>query len=119
MSKPSPFDYYSNSMLYISENMPFPNQRDNNYILAVANEIEQLVYASHGHAAVLFTSYKVMDMVWEHLDERALPFPMFRMDKGGMREIEKFKRSGNVILFAAGAMHQQSLEFYLCDDGLR
>ena len=34
----------------------------------------------------------------------AMPFPMFRMDKGGIREIEKFKRSGNGILFAAGAM---------------
>lgn len=103
-STPSPFDHKKNSLLYISENMPFPDQRDPNYILAAANEIEQLVYASHGHAAVLFTSYRVMDMVWAHLAERSLPFPLFRMDKGGVREIERFKQSGNGILFAAGAM---------------
>ena len=103
-SKPSPFNYKENALIYISENMPFPNQRDSNYILAAANEIEQLVYASHGHAAVLFTSYKVMDMVWEHLEERNMPFPLFRLDKGGVREIEQFKKSGNGVLFAAGAL---------------
>ena len=103
-SKPSPFDYRKNALFYISENVPFPNQNDNDYILSVANEIEQLVYASHGHAAVLFTSYKAMDMVWEHLEDIGLPFPLFRLDKGGIREIERFKNSGNGILFAAGSM---------------
>jgi ATP-dependent DNA helicase DinG len=103
-SKPSPFDYREHAMIYISDTMPFPDQRNSGYILAVANEIEQLARASHGHAAVLFTSYRAMDMVWEHLRERDLPFPTFRLDKGGVREIERFKGSGNGILFAAGAL---------------
>jgi ATP-dependent DNA helicase DinG len=29
---------------------------------------------------------------------------MFRLDKGGVREIEKFKASGNGVLFASGAL---------------
>jgi ATP-dependent DNA helicase DinG len=103
-SKPSPFDYYNKSLLYISENVPFPDQNNKNYILATANEIEQLIYASHGHAAVLFTSYKVMDQVWELLKKRNIPFPFFRLDKGGVREIDRFKQSGNGVLFAAGAL---------------
>ena len=103
-SKPSPFDYRSNSRLYISDKIPFPDYRNSDYILAVANEIEQLIYASHGHAAVLFTSYKVMDMVWKHLEECGIPFPLFRLDKGGVKEIERFKKSGNGIMFAAGAL---------------
>ena len=103
-SKPSPFNYRENALIYISENMPFPDRRDGEYIFAAANEIEQLIYASHGHAAILFTSYKVMDMVCEHLEERSIPFPMFRLDKGGIREIDRFKKSGNGILFAAGAL---------------
>jgi ATP-dependent DNA helicase DinG len=45
-----------------------------------------------------------MDMVWEQLAERNMPFPLFRLDKGGVREIERFKRSGNGVLFAAGAL---------------
>jgi ATP-dependent DNA helicase DinG len=62
------------------------------------------VLASHGHAAVLFTSYSVMGKVCAALSDRNLPFPFFRMDKGGAGEIERFKRSGNGVLFASGAM---------------
>ena len=103
-TKPSPFDYENNALLYISENLPFPNNKDFDYIFALANEIEELLLASHGHAAVLFTSYRAMDMVWEHLSDRGIPFPMFRMDKGGTHAIENFKQSGNGILFASGSM---------------
>ena len=104
ISKPSPFDYRKNALIYISENTLFPHQQNNEYILSIANEIEKLIHASHGHAAVLFTSYKAMDMVLEHLDKRKIPFPIFRLKKGGIREIERFKQSGNGILFAAGTM---------------
>ena len=103
-TKPSPFNYANQTLLYISENLPFPNNKDYDYIFSLANEIEQLLYASRGHAAVLFTSYRAMDMVWEHLSDRGLPFPLFRMDKGGTYAIEQFKESGNGVLFASGSM---------------
>jgi ATP-dependent DNA helicase DinG len=103
-SKSSPFDHRKNTLLYISETMPFPDIRSSEYIAAVADEVEKLVIASCGHAAVLFTSYKAMDMVWEKIAARRLPFPLFRLDKGGVREIEKFKQSGGGVLFAAGAL---------------
>jgi Rad3-related DNA helicase len=101
---PSPFDYQENGMLYIPEHIPFPNGKSKKYLAAVTDEIEKLVTASHGHAAVLFTSYDVMGRVYAELEKRELPFPMFRLDKGGVREIERFKGSGNGILFASGAM---------------
>lgn len=103
-SKLSPFDYENNTLLYLSENLPFPNNKDFEYIFALANEIEELLWASHGHAAILFTSYRAMDMVWEHLAERDLPFPMFRMDKGNSNAIDNFKASRNGVLFAVGSM---------------
>jgi len=103
-SKSSPFNYRDNSLLYISENVPFPDPKSEEYITAVADEVEKLITASHGHAAVLFTSYKVMDMVWELLSKRGIPFPMFQLGKRSIREIERFKQSGNGVLFAAGAM---------------
>jgi ATP-dependent DNA helicase DinG len=104
ISKPSPFNYRKNALIYISENTSFPDRHDKDYILSVADEIEKLIYASHGHAAVLFTSFKVMDMVWKIIEERELPFPMFRLNKGAVREIDYFKHSGNGVLFAAGAL---------------
>jgi ATP-dependent DNA helicase DinG len=103
-SKPSPFDYRENSLLYISENTPFPDNRVEGYISAITDEIEMLVTASHGHAAVLFTSYKAMDMTWARVMARALPYKLFRLDRGGAAEIERFKNSGNGVLFAAGAL---------------
>ena len=103
-SKPSPFDYKSNALLYISESVPFPDNSDRRYIAAVTDEIVRLVLASHGHAAILFTSYNVMGLVYAGLERRGLPFPMFRMGRRDVNALERFKASGNGILFAAGAL---------------
>jgi ATP-dependent DNA helicase DinG len=101
---PSPFDFKNNKLLYISENVPFPDNKDKRYIQAVADEVERLVMASHGHAAVLFTSYNAMGQVHAILKNRNLPFPLFRLERGGVHAIERFKKSGNGILFASGSM---------------
>jgi len=101
---PSPFDYKRNTLLYISESVPFPDNKDKRYIAAVADEIERLVTASHGHAAVLFTSYNAMGQVHAILKKRNLPFPLFRLERGGVHAIERFKRSKNGILLASGAL---------------
>jgi ATP-dependent DNA helicase DinG len=103
-SKPSPFNFKDNSIMYIADDMPFPDQKNPEYIDALANRIKQLIIASHGHAAVLFTSYRVMNQVWNILERQGIPFPMFRLGRGNIREIERFKSSGNGVLFAAGAL---------------
>ncbi|MCL2873968.1 MAG: ATP-dependent DNA helicase [Defluviitaleaceae bacterium] len=101
---PSPFDYKRNTLLYISESVPFPDNKDKRYIAAVADEIERLVTASHGHVAVLFTSYNAMGQVHAILKNRNLSFPLFRLERGGVHAIERFKRSNNGILLASGAL---------------
>ena len=68
-SKPSPFDFQSNGLLYIPERMPFPNIRDDRYIQAVMEEILQIVSATHGHTLILFTSYWLMERVFYGLKE--------------------------------------------------
>ena len=113
-TKPSPFDFKNNAMIYISENVPFPDNKDKRYIKAVADEIERLVIASHGHAAVLFTSYNAMGQVHAILKKRSNdgglsvdgkpPFPLFRLERGSTNAIEQFKKSGNGILLASGAL---------------
>ncbi|MDR1439327.1 MAG: ATP-dependent DNA helicase [Clostridiales bacterium] len=103
-SKPSPFGYQSNALLYLSENVPFPDNADKRYIAAVADEIGRLVRVSHGHAAALFTSYNAMGIVFAELQRRSLPFPLFRMGRRDAGALERFKASGNGILFAAGAL---------------
>ena len=102
--KPSPFNHEDNVLMYISENVPFPNGQSKAYLEAVADEIERLVRATHGHAAILFTSYIVMSFVHAQLKKRELPFPFFCMRKADTGCIEQFRQSGNGVLFATGAM---------------
>ena len=103
-SKPSPFCHRENVLLYISETVPFPDSQDKEYIAAVAEEIGRLIEASHGHAALLFTSYKAMDQVFVLLERQGFGFPLFRLDRGGIAAIEHFRNSRNGVLFASGAL---------------
>ena len=100
-SKPSPFDFQSNGLLYIPERMPFPNIRDDSYIQAVMAEILQIVSATHGHTLILFTSYWLMERVFYGLKEQLSDYPLFLMGRGRLDVISSFRRSGNGVLFAS------------------
>ncbi|MDL2248455.1 ATP-dependent DNA helicase [Tyzzerella sp. OttesenSCG-928-J15] len=104
VSMASPFDYKNNALLYFSDRVPFPDNSDKAYISAVADEVERLILAGHGHAAVLFTSYNVMGQVYSLLSQRDLPFPMFRMGRRDTTALERFRQSGNGVLFASGSL---------------
>ncbi|MDL2258452.1 ATP-dependent DNA helicase, partial [Eubacteriales bacterium OttesenSCG-928-K08] len=103
-SKPSPFDHQSNTLLYLSDAVPFPDNKNKAYISAVAREVERLLYAAHGHAVVLFTSYSAMGQVYAMLKARGLPFPLFQMGRRDTAALERFKASKNGVLFASGAL---------------
>jgi ATP-dependent DNA helicase DinG len=103
-TKPSPFNYQKNALLYISEDVPFPDNGDEGYLAAVADEACQLIHAACGHAALLFTSYKAMDRVYERVVAMGLPYPIFRLDRGGALAIERFRRSIGGVLFSSGAL---------------
>jgi len=109
-SKPSPFSHRENALIYTSEVTPFPSNQDADYINAVTDEIERLVQASRGRAVVLFTSHDALGRVYTAMEQRAcspgaeLPYPLFRMGRGDVAVIERFKQSGNGVLFASGAI---------------
>ena len=94
----SPFNYRKKCLLYI------PARRavavlENQYL---ADQIVRLAAACHGHALVLFTSYRQMRNVYDALGGR-LTFPVFQAGRGQNRSIQQFKQSGNGVLFAAGS----------------
>ena len=94
----SPFNYRKKCLLYI------PARRaaavpENQYL---ADQIVRLTVACHGHALVLFTSYRQMRNVYDALGGR-LMFPVFQAGRGQNRSIQQFKQSGNGVLFAAGS----------------
>ena len=94
----SPFNYRKKCLLYIPARRAAPVPENQN----LADQIVQLVSACHGHALVLFTSYRQMRNVYDALGGR-LTFPVFQAGRGQNRSIQQFKQSGNGVLFAAGS----------------
>lgn len=104
VSKSSSFNYEENSLMYINDKLPFPNSRDEKYINAITNEIVKLIKATHGHTMVLFTSYRVMELVYNKILKLVKNYTLIKMGKGYNNCLTKFKRSINGVLFAAGAV---------------
>ena len=100
----SPFDYRNHTRLYISEDTPIPDMRDPEYIPAIAREVVKLVKATHGHTAVLFTSYKALNAVFELVKDELKEYPLIKMSRSNKTAITQFKDSGNGVLFASGSM---------------
>ena len=94
----SPFNYRKKCLLYISARRATAVP-ENQYL---ADQIVRLTAACHGHALVLFTSYRQMRHVYDALGGR-LAFPVFQAGRGQNRSIQQFKQSGNGVLFAAGS----------------
>lgn len=102
VSYSSPYDYKNNTLLYISENIPYPDKQSEEYISAIADEILRLIDASFGHAVVLFTAYSLLSKVYE-LTKTKIKYPLFKMDKSEKNIVDAYKRSKNGVLFATGS----------------
>ena len=93
----SPFDYKKKCLLYFP---PCVKTRMDNR--KMAEEIVRLVDACHGHALVLFTSYRQMAEV-RALTDGQWTYPTYQAWRNGGKIIRQFKQSGNGVLFAAGS----------------
>jgi len=93
----SPFNYKEKCLLYLPPRIMarVDNRR-------MAEEIVRLVGACHGHALVLFTSYRQMAEV-RALTDGQWQYPTYQAWRNGGKIIQKFKQSGNGVLFAAGS----------------
>ena len=92
----SPFSYKENCLLYFpaaAKQKPDAEQ--------LAQQINDLLTASNGHALVLFTSYHEMWEVCTKL-ESLTPFPLLPVWRNGQRTVEQFKKLPNAVLCAAG-----------------
>ena len=74
------------------------------YIAAISDEIVKIVKATNGHAAILFTSYKVLEAVYRQTKDRLTQYELIRMTRSNKSAIADFKKSKNGVLFASGSM---------------
>ena len=102
-SKKSPFDYKNNALIYIPEHIPFPDVKNIEYLNAVTAEIVRLLKVTNGHSLILFTSYRLMEAVFNDVSKNNYDYPLFIMGKGRIDALKSFKISGNGVLFASDA----------------
>ena len=100
----SPFDYKNHTRLYIPNDLPFPDNGDDDYINAIADRIVELIEATNGHTAILFTSYKLLQAIHTRTKDRLQKYDVFMMTKSNKNAINAFKKSKNGVIFASGSM---------------
>lgn len=101
--KKSPFDYKSNTILYICDSLPHPNERDE-FRKKGAEEIASLIRITKGRSLVLFTSKEDMNAVYSMLIKMNIPWTILIQADGSHQEEVKrqFKDDENSILLSTG-----------------
>jgi ATP-dependent DNA helicase DinG len=97
----SPFDYPSQSILYVPKGMPEPNSPG--YIPSVAAVALPAIQASQGRAFVLCTSLRAMRDIHALLKEafarEELDYPLLMQGESSRSELlERFRKLGNAVL---------------------
>ena len=104
-STPSPFDYARNTRLYISDDLPMPSDAgDEKYVSVIADRIVRLIRTTNGHTAILFTSYRMLNAVYEKVKDKISEYKLIRMTRSNRNAIRDFKKKDNAVLFASGSM---------------
>ena len=95
----SPFNYKDNVLLYLPHNMPDPGVDYVSYQKHAAGEIKNIVSLMNGRTFVLFTSFKMMDVVYDELMQE---FPELRLLRQGdaprYKLLEIFKNNRDAVL---------------------
>ena len=95
---PSPFDYESNTAIYLPQRMPDP--QDELFAAAVADELRQLLPITGGRAFALFTSLRNMRRVHELLAPE-LPWQVLLQGERPKAQLLKAFREKPSVLFAS------------------
>ncbi len=94
----SPFDYSNQALIYISGDLPEPSEEIEKYASAMARRCGELVEISQGRTFILFTSYALMDQVFDRLQYFSGKFSLLKQGEiptGQM--IRRFKETPAVI----------------------
>jgi len=101
----SPFNYAEQVQIYIPKQMPDP--RSYRFVPVAIEKIKEYLKITHGKAFVLFTSYKMMDEVYEavapYLEE--LGITTFKQGGGMSRHtmLEEFRQDIDSVLFGTSS----------------
>lgn len=103
--KKSPFDYESNTMMYISQNMPNPkHNRKEEYREKSIAEIIQLLEITQGKTLILFTSKLDMEYVYRKLSNMKLPYKILIQSRGASQayQLKRFRNDVDSVILGSG-----------------
>ncbi len=101
---PSEFDFQSQAILYLPDDMPDP--RSDEYNAAAAWTISQLLECTDGRAFVLFTSYSALRDVHARLESR-VTWPLFVQGAAPRTALLRdFRATPNAVLLATSSFWQ-------------
>ncbi len=105
----SPFDYKNQVRMYIAKNMPNPDNATD-YAAKASDRIKRYLSLTNGSAFVLFTSYSLMNIVYEELEEYLIQkgFNVLRQGNGLSRNkmLASFKKESGSVLFGVDTFWQ-------------
>jgi len=103
----SPFNYREQVLLYLSPHMPDPWRDSLFYSSRVVEEVEKILYIMKGSTFVLFTSFKMLNQVYEELEKRFLGLNFLKQgDKPRYQLLERFKKGKEMVLFGTNTFWQ-------------
>ena len=77
VSRRSPFDYWSQGLLYLPEDLPSPNGKQEEYKEKIKERLIELINQTYGHTLVLFTSYRMMEQMYYEISGSVTSCPLF------------------------------------------
>ena len=92
----SPFDYASNTLLYLPASLPEP--RDPGFNEAYLRAVEPVLEASEGRAFMLFTSHRALQQAAEWLRRRGWSSLLVQGDAAPKQLLERFRETTGAIL---------------------
>ncbi len=101
---PSHFDYASQALLYVPPDLPDP--REAGFLEAASQRVRRLLEITRGRAFCLFTSYALMNQLYERLLGE-LEYPMLLQGSAPKNALlEEFRMTPNCVLFATSSFWQ-------------
>ncbi len=101
----SPFNFKEQVKIHIPRTMPDPNSVE--FIPAAAEEIKHYLKLTHGKAFVLFTSYKMMDEVFEEVEPFLSEIGIDVFKQGGELSrtdmLQAFREDTDSVLFGTSS----------------
>jgi len=97
---PSPFDYSSQCLFGVPNDIPDPRTDEAGHDEAVATVVKDLAYASDGGMFALFTSHRALRRAAGRLKQELEPrWPLLVQGEGGRDALlRRFREAGNAIL---------------------